>query len=197
MKPIAVTMISVFFLFSATPLLAAKAVVGKPAPDFTLNDISGVSHSLSKLKGKPIVLEWMSSTCPFTLEHYERGTIARLVKKYRDKIHWLAIDSNYHVSPGLAYSWTMRWKMPFPYLLDKSGSVGLASKAKSTPHMYVIDEKGILRYAGAIDSDASQSDKVIRNDVDEALTAVLAGKEVKTKETKPYGCGIKYAPAPF
>ena len=46
---------------------------------------------------------------------------------------------------------------PFPtaVLLDPSGRVGRLYHAKTTPHMFVIDAKGELRYMGGIDSIAT------------------------------------------
>lgn len=42
---------------------AAQAQVGKPAPDFTFNDLSGTSHSLSSYQGQRLVLWWIAAFC--------------------------------------------------------------------------------------------------------------------------------------
>ena len=81
------------------------------------------------------------------------------------------------------------------YLLDPDGKVGRSYGAQTTPHMYVIDPEGIVRYQGAIDSESSASADVIpesTNYVAQALDALLAGSEVPETSTKSYGCSVKY-----
>jgi len=83
-------------------------------------------------------------------------------------------------------------------LLDESGSVGHAFGATNTPHMFVIDANGVLAYRGAIDnspdgeSQSPEGDKLV-NHVEAALSDLRAGRPVAVKETKAYGCGVKYA----
>jgi len=74
-------------------------------------------------------------------------------------------------------------------LIDGDGTVGHAYAAKTTPHCYVIDSKGVLVYAGAIDD---QADKNPKNYVVNAIQALKDGKDVSPATTKPYGCGVKY-----
>jgi hypothetical protein len=59
----------------------------------------------------------------------------------------------------------------------------------------VIDKGGNLAYQGAIDdkSDPKHDPKTARNYVKDAVTSLLAGKPVAVTQTKPYGCGVKYA----
>jgi hypothetical protein len=61
--------------------------------------------------------------------------------------------------------------------------------------MFVIDEKGVLAYAGAIDSKPSTDDADIAdatNYVDAAITALMAGKTPEVTTTQSYGCNVKY-----
>jgi hypothetical protein len=60
--------------------------------------------------------------------------------------------------------------------------------------MFVIDAKGILVYRGAIDNAMAKKgeDEKPINYVDNVLADLKAGKAVATKETKSYGCGVKY-----
>jgi DNA-binding beta-propeller fold protein YncE len=80
-------------------------------------------------------------------------------------------------------------------MLDADGKVGRAYGARTTPHMYVIDPKGTLVYAGAIDDkrSANAADvKTAQNYVVQALTESKAGKAVSAASTPAYGCSIKY-----
>ena len=75
--------------------------------------------------------------------------------------------------------------------------VGRLYGATNTPHLYVIDAKGVLVYRGAIDNspdgegESPEGGKLI-NYVDTALRELAAGKPITTKETKAYGCSVKY-----
>ena len=85
---------------------------------------------------------------------------------------------------------------PTATLMDSDGKVGRAYGARTTPHMYVIDAKGTLVYAGGIDDKPSANPadvKTAKNYVNAALGDVLAGKPVAQPATRPYGCSVKYA----
>ena len=77
--------------------------------------------------------------------------------------------------------------------MDAKGEIGRAYGAKVTPHMFVVDPKGTVIYAGAIDDDprGSKGEAAV-NHVAVALDSLLAGKSVEVAETKPYGCSVKY-----
>jgi hypothetical protein len=81
------------------------------------------------------------------------------------------------------------------YLIDSDGTVGQMYNAKTTPNMYVINPKGVLIYAGAIDDKATTNPDDIEgatNYVAAALDAAMAGQDVAVKATQPYGCSVKY-----
>jgi len=81
-------------------------------------------------------------------------------------------------------------------LLDPTGVVGRAYGAMTTPHMFVINGEGVLLYQGAIDdrpSARASSLEGANNYVRAALSDIAAGRAVRTAETTPYGCSVKYA----
>ncbi len=181
----------------------ADAVVGQPAPAFTLTDSHGKSHSLDSLRGKTVVLEWWNHECPFVAKHYGSGNMQKLQKEWTGKgVVWLTVNSSApgkqgHVDAARANA-LMKEKggASTAVLLDHDGKVGKAYGAKTTPHMFVIDAKGTLVYAGGIDDKPStdQADvATAKNHVSAALAEVLAGKPVTTATSAPYGCGVKYA----
>ena len=77
-------------------------------------------------------------------------------------------------------------------LIDADSKVGRAYHAKTTPHVYVIDKEGNLAYQGAIDNQEDSAKTKDINYIDATVDALLAGKPVDVKTTKPYGCGVKY-----
>ncbi len=181
----------------------AETEIGKSAPNFSLPDTNGKTHSLADLKGKYVVLEWYQPDCPFVRKHYRSGNMQALQKEYTAKgVVWLSIDSSAPGEEGnypagklneiAAQDSASRTAL----LLDPAGDVGRLYGAKTTPDMYVIDPKGILVYKGAIDNKRSTDLADVQtatNYVKGALDAVMTGKTVPTTATQPYGCSVKYA----
>jgi peroxiredoxin len=192
-------------LFQAAPpqLNASEmAKVDSPAPAFTLIDQNGTSHSLSDFKGKTVVLEWVNYECPFVRKHYDSGNMQRLQKEYTTRgVVWLSVSSSapgkqgHYDADEIRKRLTTEKASPTAYLVDADGTVGKAYGAKTTPHMFVIDKEGVLAYMGAIDDIASTDvDDVAKakNYVSASLEALMDGKKVAVKSSKPYGCSVKY-----
>jgi peroxiredoxin len=191
----------------AAPLLAPRALAnvqaGKAAPDFTAVDSNGKTHQLASFKGKTVVLEWTNDGCPYVQKHYNSGNMQALQKAANETgVVWLTVISSApgtqgHVDGGAANKLTDNRKaLPSAVLLDPTGKIGKLYDAKTTPHMYVIDPKGNLAYAGAIDDKPTSNladVKTARNYVKEALTAVAAGKAPEVTATRAYGCSVKYS----
>ena len=194
--------VSVFVvLLLAQPALAGIQV-DQPAPGFTLVDNNGKTHSLSDFKGKFVVLEWVNYDCPFVGKHYGSGNMQKLQNMYRARdVVWLSICSSAPGKQGHFEPQELKERMadekaaPTAYLIDSDGKVGKMYDAKTTPHMFVINPKGILIYAGGIDDTPSTDTDDIpkaKNYVQAALDEALAGKPVSVKWSKPYGCSVKY-----
>ncbi len=176
--------------------------IGAPAPAFTLKDTAGKEHSLADFKGKIVVLEWFNHGCPFVVKHYGSNNMQKLQKAYAEKgVIWLSICSSakgkqgYDTADGHAKTAQEKGTASTAILVDDSGKVGRLYGAKTTPHMFVIDAEGNLRYNGAIDSISSAKPADIdqaQKYVVEALDALLKGEAPATTETKPYGCSVKY-----
>ncbi|NNB95720.1 redoxin domain-containing protein [Corallococcus exiguus] len=180
--------------FVSAPVFAAdNAEVGKPAPAFTLKDEAGKAHSLSEYKGKVVVLEWTNPECPFVKRHYEAKTMQTTQKGFdAKKVVWLTVDSSSTHNAKSAADWKKKEGFSQPVLLDTDGAVGKSYAAKTTPHMYVIDGEGVVRYAGAIDNDPRGKEATKVNYVQTAVDALLNGKQVPTATSEPYGCSVKY-----
>src|SRR6266705_159456 len=170
--------------------------VGSAAPDFSLTDAKGKTHSLAQYKGKYVVLEWFNPECPFVKKHYGSGNMQKLQEEFTRKgVVWLTIDSNApgsegNMTPEQAEKVAAAWKThQTALLLDPEGKAGRAYGAKNTPNMVVIDPEGKIVYEGAIDSKATPNPADIpssTNYVKAALDESLEGKPVTTSTTKPY-----------
>ena len=178
---------------------------GEDAPLFNLLNQDDQTVSLEEFKGKKVVLEWTNHDCPFVKRHYDTGNMQNLQKEMSDQdVIWLSIVSSAegkqgHITKNQAKELTnKRSAYPAHVLLDVEGSVGRMFNAKTTPHMFVIDESGKVRYQGAIDNlgntgalfstDLSKAKNYVRN----AVIQMLSGEEIKEAKTRPYGCSVKY-----
>jgi len=188
---------------ASVPTASAEAVVGQAAPAFTLTDSHGKSHSLAGFAGKVVVLEWWNPECPFVGKHYTSGNMQKLQKEWTAKgVVWLTVSSSGPGKQGFVdgakADALMKEKggASTAVLLDHDGKAGKAYGAKTTPHMFVIDAKGRVAYAGGIDDKASTDVADVataKNHVSAALAEVLAGRPVSVASSAPYGCGVKYA----
>jgi peroxiredoxin len=188
---------------ASTALIAADSpATGAAAPDISVTDSKGKTHSISQYKGKTVVLEWFNPGCPFVVKHYGSGNMQKLQEEFTGKgVVWLTIDSSAsgkegHLTPEQANAKMTEWKMkPTAFLLDADGKAGQTYGAKNTPHMFVISPDGKVIYQGAIDNKPSPKPEDIpssTNYVKVALDESMSGKPVSTASTKPYGCTVKY-----
>ncbi len=193
-------------LLALAPWLSTAALaasVGQAAPAFELNDATGKPVKLSDFKGKLVVLEWTNPGCPFVVKHYSSQNMQSLQKESMAQgVVWLSISStaknhsDYLAPAALTQQYKAWGSAPSAMLMDDDGEVGKAYGARTTPHMYVIDAKGTLVYAGGIDDKRSANPedvKTAKNFVRVALGETMSGKPVSTPTAAPYGCSVKYA----
>jgi len=188
-------------LWTSASAIAAP-VVGQMAPNWTGTDTNGVVHNLSDFKGKTVVMEWTNHQCPYVKKHYDGGNMQTLQKEATDDgIVWVSIVSSAKGKQGHTDGATGNAVMKdvgshaTARILDETGTIGKMYDAKTTPHMFVVNPKGELAYAGAIDSDPSFKPDGIAtatNYVRDALNSLAKGEEVKISSTQPYGCSVKY-----
>jgi peroxiredoxin len=185
-----------------THAASAAPQVGQPAPEFTGTDTAGNSWTLSEMRGKPVILEWTNHDCPYVVKHYESGNMQALQKEAAEAGYaWVSVISSApgkqgHVSPEQADALTAsRGAAPTAVLLDTDGDIGRAYGARTTPHMYVIDEGGTLVYMGGIDDKPTTKQADVEgaeNYVRLAMADLAAGQPVGKAVTRPYGCSVKY-----
>lgn len=178
----------------------AGPIVGQPAPDFTLLDTDGHTHTLSDLNGKIVVLEWYNPDCPFVRYAHTRGSLTELASMHEESgVVWLAVNSG---GPGKQGHGLQRNRasreelgVGHPILLDAKGEVGRLYGAKTTPQMFVISRDGLLAYAGAIDNfpmgKITDGDKP-REYVTATINDLTNDRAVAVPVTQPYGCSVKY-----
>jgi hypothetical protein len=189
-------------------LLAASSSVGgigRRAPDFTAKDFDGNKHQLKDYKGKVVVLEAYNPDCSYCRNRYQNGAMQELQRESTAKgVIWLVIYSVWTSQPGhrnaeaAKKEWTDQKIGATSWLDDSSGQIAFSNGFSVTPEIRIIDQYGIMAYAGPIDdySKVEGDPRTAHNFVREALINLLAGKEVRADNTQmQHGCPIKNSAA--
>jgi len=158
-----------------------------PAPDFELCDLQGVPHRLSDCRGKIIIINFWSAECPHS-ERTDHSIMACLVQWGAD-VEMLSIAANRSESIEMVEEAAKTRRLP-TVLIDAENIVADLYEAQMTPHVFVLDRDGILRYRGAVDDVTFRRRKAIRFFLEEAVEALLAGRLPELTEMPAYGCTI-------
>ncbi len=192
----------------ALPGDARELKIGDPAPDFSLPGIDGKPHTLADFKGaKLLMIAFISNHCPDS--HAAEGRIKKLLEETKDKgVTLVAINPN---NPDglsideLGYSkyndgfedmkkYAAESGFTFPYLYDgETQAVAKAYGCLATPHIFIFDAEGKLRYQGQFDDSRFAEPATVKTqDARNAVLALLAGQPVPVETTKPHGCSTKW-----
>jgi peroxiredoxin len=173
--------------------------IGDTATDFSLKNVDGKKVSLKDYKNaKGYIVVFTCNHCPYAQAYEDR--IIALDKKYSAQGYQLvAINPNNpdKVAEDSFEKMQERAKAKkyaFPYLLDEGQKIFPQYGATKTPHVYILqktDKGNVVKYIGAIDDNSEDAGKVTQKYVENAVDALLKGKEVSVKETKAIGCSIK------
>ncbi|HPG41200.1 MAG TPA: thioredoxin family protein [bacterium] len=163
---------------------------GQTVQDFILRDTDNKEYSLTHFShAKAIVLVFVSTRCPWSNAYNER--LIKLVNNYKDKnVQFLAINSNQLESVEEIKTHSIENNLNLPVLKDTDNRVADQLQASVTPEVYVIGKNYKILYHGRID-DSRDETQVKSKDLENALQAILAGKEVTINTTKAFGCSIK------
>lgn len=173
--------------------------VGDIATDFKLKNIDGKMVSLEDYKdAKGYIVIFTCNTCPYAVLYEDR--IIALDKKYADRGYPVVaiMPNNPDVQPGDNVE-TMKARaaskgFSFPYLFDDGQEIYPQYGATKTPHVYLLQKtkKGnVVKYIGAIDDNYKDVEDVNIKYVEEAIDALMNGKEIKETKTRAIGCSIK------
>ena len=161
--------------------------LNQPAPDFVLPDMHGKLHRLSQYRGKIVVINFWSCECPHS-ERTDRLTLACLAK-WGGAVELLSIASNRNESAQCVEEAINARLLP-GVLIDAEHVVADLYHAITTPHIFVLDRDGILRYRGAVDDVTFRQRTSTRFFLEEAVGALFEGHLPALAETLAYGCAI-------
>ena len=163
------------------------ARIGSPAPDFELKDLEGERHSPRDALGSILVLNFWSAECIHSQRADEEfGTLAL---EWGEGVSFWCIASNENEDDELIRNVAANNKID-RLLRDQHLGVAEAYGAVTTPHVFVIDERGVLRYSGAFNDVGLRQRTPTRNYLQEAVKAVQNGVAPEHSEIQPFGCAI-------
>jgi peroxiredoxin len=169
---------------------------GTPLPAFQLNDIYGkvVKHTDINKKDVTVIM-FICAHCPYVKAVEER--LINLGREFKDKVSFVAIcsndASNYpEDSPKNLKARAEKMGYPFPYLIDESQDVARAFEAVCTPDIFVYDKNRKLAYHGRIDDNWKKAEDVTKEELKEAIEALLKGETPSKTQQPAIGCSIKW-----
>lgn len=175
------------------PLPLGSAI---PKADSKLKDISGKEVSLkSVLKENGLLVMFSCNTCPVVINNQARTKeicqfanaknigVVLLNSNEANRKNSESLTAMQEYGKEQGYSWL--------YAEDKNNELADAFGATRTPECFLFDKNGKLVYHGAIDDNPSDAASVSRKHLKEAISEVLAGKEVSVKQSRSVGCSIK------
>ncbi len=161
--------------------------LNQPAPDFRLPDLDGQIHALRDYLGRVVVLNFWSAECP----HAARADtlLTGYLRAWEPRVALLSIASNVNETSAQIAQVAAERRLPL-VLLDRGSVVADLYVALTTPHLFIVDEGGVLRYQGAFDDVTFRQRTPSHDYLYDAVEAVLAGARPQTAETSAYGCAI-------
>ncbi len=154
-----------------------------------LSTVQGEPFQLPETGMEVLVLDFWSAECPISRQYdpYFNG----FARSYGHKgVVFVAIDSNVYEDESLILRAIEERDITFPILRDLGNRLADRLGAETTPHLFVFDRGGHLRYRGAVDDITFQNKVATTNFLEEAVDALLLGQEVARPESPPYGCTI-------
>ena len=167
--------------------MAALARLGEPAPAFALPDLEGAVHDPADVRGRILVLNFWSAKCPWSARAEEELLALRQGWGEGAALWWIASNADEQAESQRQAAATRGLGV---LLRDPQTQVADLYGAVTTPHLFVIDGSGILRYAGGLDEATFRQRAPGRRHVHEAVEALLRGQLPEVAETLPYGCAI-------
>ncbi len=161
--------------------------INQIVPDFSLPDQLGRVRTLGACRGRIAVVNFWSAECPWSerADHH----LLEIASQHPRQLAILPVNSNFNETGELITRAIQHRGLDF-VLIDTDARLAEAWGAQTTPHAFVIDAQGILRYRGAVDDVTFRKRIPERFYVQEALEALLAGRLPEIQETAPYGCTI-------
>jgi thiol-disulfide isomerase/thioredoxin len=189
----------VVMLLLTCAAFAEELAVGAKAPGFSLvNAVDDATVTMKPDDGKVKVVVFTCNSCPYA-KAFESRIIGLANQFGHQGVSFYAIDPNddtKYPDESLANMKARATEKgyPFPYLKDGDSKIARAYGARVTPHVFLLDADGTVRYRGYIDDSAKPAERT-NEGLSNALKALLGGREIGKSDTRAFGCTIKWADA--
>lgn len=172
-----------------------KLNLGDAAPKWS--DLVGTDekkHSLGDYDAKHLVLVFTCNKCPVASAYEERLNRLATDKRF-DEVKLIAINCGRGKAESLANMQQRVAKagLKFDYLKDDDLQTAKTYGARATPTVFVLNAERKIVYMGAIDDSWEAEEAVEHAYLQDAVSAVIAGKRPEVQETLATGCAIPYA----
>jgi peroxiredoxin len=122
---------------------APHALIGHPAPDFSLRAAAGATVRLGEHRGEVVVISFWSGGCGACRP--QLAALDRSLATYASAgltVYGIGVDDD----PNRAREFAQRAKVGFPMLLDPGKGAGRAYDVDNLPMTVLIDRGGTVRY---------------------------------------------------
>jgi len=157
------------------------------APDFELPDLEGKLFRLSDWRGKIVVVNFWSAECPWA-EKADRE-LNEYQSAWGEEVSLWSVVSNANESRDLLLKAAVERGLPF-VLHDANQQIADLYGALTTPHLFILDRGGILRYQGAFNDVTFRQRTPTRHYLREAVEALMDSRNPDPAQTQSYGCSI-------
>lgn len=186
----------VILLVASIACAGEQIAIGAKAPAFTLvNALDGKSVEMDPADGNLKVVVFTCNQCPYAKAFEPR--IIEIAKRFQPKgVRFYAVNPNDDAKYEVETLANMKARAdekeyPFPYLKDGDSATARAYGARVTPHVYLVDGSGVVRYRGYIDDSAKPEERKTTGLTD-ALNSLLSGRDIANAQTREFGCTIKW-----
>lgn len=161
--------------------------IGSSLPLISLPDIYGNKWDSTSTTGKIFIINFWSAECPWSKTVDEQ--LLPHLNAWEDQLSYAAVAANTHEPLELLQTTAQARHIP-RVLLDENQAFADQLGALSTPHFFVFNGEGNLRYQGGFDDTSFRKREASRFYLVEAVNALLAGGKPAVQEAPPFGCTI-------
>ncbi|MBW4692855.1 MAG: thioredoxin family protein [Lyngbya sp. HA4199-MV5] len=175
-----------------------STVIGNYAPDFEIPGIDGSVHHLARYleRFRAVAVVFMCNHCPYVHRHLDR--LKQIQAEFQDQgVTLIGINANdADRYPDDSFENMKRFaanhQLNFPYLRDVTQEVAQSFGAEKTPHIFLLNQNGVLCYSGSVDDSPNDPASVRVTYLRDAIAQILSNAPIRPTSTEPVGCSVKW-----